>query len=375
MIRSELEVIAHEGWRLRRLVQALPSLEGGGILGYLLLPTFAFYSVGVCDWFERAGRPGGGQLLREYDRAFRSARARLKIFDDTKLKLLGLQALMDRCDQQSVRHFNQPHSGIAGPIKRWLQDDLGLYFVGPDLVLSTHVALATTSFFESDVLTHLMSQEGGPPPRYSMRIGQFIAGITDALAELAPIPETAGPIGRPEGPLRRQDAKARKLYRSVDMTMRFSGSHAASLSALLSQVNFVQRWGRHLLPADDLLRFRIRYLTAFHALSGVKRLNDSVRGDQTTRIAQIAARLLGSEPGRYLRKLPIQLRNTLAHYSFPEGFALSPTEKGFTQHLVEHCSKSSFDDVDANVDAILEQTSIAFRETIPLQPSAVPIDA
>lgn len=372
-VQQELVLVAVDGNTLLELATELPSLPGRSILGSLLVPMLSFYVVEVADWL-RARSSSHPDVLGTYSPGLRSARARLKLFDDNKLRLVGLADLMSACDRDGVAHFNRAHRGLLGPLKRWLQDDLGLYFIGPDLVQTSHVmqAVGTLASIGPTSTTRPLGElirEG--TPAHAVRLGEIIGSVARASRSIAEAHPLRGTRAGTLETLRRQDVKSSHLYVAAGKTLGVEAADVRPLTALIGQVNFVHRWLRCLLPEDSPLLLRVRYLTAYAALRALGQLNGRARRQNpTAELGVLCAQLLGSEPARLLRLQPKALRNMLAHYR------LRQAADGLTwpEGRVEALATTSFGAVDGAVDAFLEETSLALRGVVPLSRRAVPLD-
>lgn len=370
----ELEAIAHDGWRLRQLVMTLQSRGAPGLLGPLLAPSMAFYAIETKEWLRRVRGGAAEMLLADHDSAFRALRARLKLFDDKVLGLDGLTRLLAHCERTSVEYFSRDHRGVLKGIKSWLQDDLGLFFLGHDLVLTSHIILANTSpaMLQKDAwpMDPFQGCANGPP-ELTIRLGQFLGGVTAALAKLAPQGTLPDAKGVPLGTLRRQDEKAGKLYPEITKHLGLPRPHAAPLSFVISQVNFVHRWLRDLLPQSEGLFFRIRFLTAHHALTSLMQLNASVRGDHATLIGRLAGGIVGSPEARRLRRFDTRLRRAVAHYDFGQLAGGGRTSSQPLEQLVETLVSQPFAEVERSLDCVLEMMSVAFRGIFTLRRTAL----
>jgi hypothetical protein len=368
----ELRAIAHDAWRVRQLMETLRSLRGRKILGLLLAPTFAFWAIETKSWLQQRGGRDVEMIFGDNDPLLRTLRARLKLLDDDLLGIDGLTKLLEHCESTSVAHFNRDHIGILARLKRWLQADLGLFFIGSNLISTTHIMLACAS-------PGMLRSDGWPsepiqdlligPPEHTIKLGSFAGAVTESMPNFAPATPLMIPLGVPDETLRYQDCKAEHLYKEIHKRLGFSRAQAAAMTMVTSQVNFVHKWLRHLLPPTDELLFRVRFITARHALVSIDQLNASVKGDRNSPIGKLGTKVTGSVTGRAFRKLPSRLRQVVAHYDFGVLSQRIPDSQPLAR-AVEEITRKSFCEIDTLVDDTLGMVSQATHGIVRLDGSA-----
>lgn len=363
--QAELQLIAHEGWRLRQLILD-EDLVGRGVLGSLLLPSLAFFVVEASKWYKEQDLIGASSLLGEYDSAFRQVRARLKLLDDKQLRTIGIQKLLDQCDEVSIEYFNRNHTGITERIKRLLQRDIGLFFVGSDFICSTNLMFMYMVQANPKMprpTQDIFAQTG--PPEYSIQMGRFLDVLTQPVSNFVRISDLPYPTYVYETGLYYRDVKSKELYRQIHGYLGLPTNLIASYFVIISQVNFVHRWLRHVLPENDPLLFRVRYLTAYHSLSGLKKLNAATQGNKNLKITQICSSLLNNTSAVELRKYPKSLRNLLAHYEVhDDAIGRAGSVVDFLADSARIVSGREYQRISEKVDDVLEGISIGFNDVI-----------
>ena len=313
-----------------------------------LPPNLAFFAIEVVEWHARARRPFRAPFLTEYDSHLRSTRARIKMFDGDSAHVGTIEALFAEVTDKAVLGFNRTHTGLLGALKRWLQCDLGLYYSGNNLVCTTHLvamnlALDGTSLGDEDSAVSHSARSFG------LMFGRFLATLAGALNV-----QTVEPTPLEPEPVDYEDWKGAAYYRGLSARLGIE-NRAASLTWLVSQVNFVHHWLRHALPKDSGLLLRFRFLTAFHSLSGLQKLVNG-RQQAVSPLRTVVARLVGSPEGRVLRRLRAT-RNLAAHYSLEGAASDELAEPAMLRVFLARVARMTPAELDRLVDEHLEAVS------------------
>jgi hypothetical protein len=363
----ELRLIAQDGWEIRQLVDAIRAHPHGGIIGLTLAPYVSFYVVEACERLHRlAGRGVRIPQLTEIDEELRRIRSRLKLLDSDRADIERTLAVLSAIEEGSNTFFARPHRGILGPLKRWLQKDLGMYFCGQDLICTTHVGLVNSGLDPTRPSELVEATEHDISRRwheYSRTLGSFVGALTTALEPIVGSMPTRPSAPAVDLPFSAEDYKARDAYTTLGLQI---GTDRRPLTAavtwLVSQVNFVHHVLRRIEPSSRGMCFRIRYLTVFHALDGLRRLGAILRRRRDSRMAIAAAEIL--RRGRELRgQRP--LRNALAHpYDLGEVEARIATGVDPLDAVVRHFSRRTSVELTALLDQQLAVMSDQFRNLV-----------
>ncbi len=363
---AEMALVASDAWALRLLVDRLKTEPGKGVLGLAMAPVLAFYVVEANDWMKRHSGGALAKILGQHDSELRDFRAALKVFDTRKGGLRGVTGRLQDVQQHCVAAFDRHHGGILGPLKRALQDDLGLYFLGSDLVCTTHVAALGSSFLPDarDASGATASRETSPSFQFGQRCGQFIGAVARSTGS-AFAAHHARSSGADAEYLWFEDHKAGSYYLALQEKLGSTDSLAAPVTFMIAQVNFVHRWLRHVLvePSPGL-SFRLRFVVCFNALRALSILGSVTRG-QPSPLAGLVASQLSTQSARKLRRME-RLRNILAHYDLSLATPAELADPQPLAQLVQRRGGMDLDELGATVDEVLESLSCSFRDLVRL---------
>lgn len=339
----------------------------GGIMGLTLAPYISFYVVEACDWLRRlAGRGVRIPQIEVIDEELRRVRSRIKILDSDRADIDRTLLVLSAIEEGSVAFFARPHRGVLGPLKRWLQKDLGVYFCGQDLVCTTHVGLVNSGLDPTqpselgDVTEPDLARRWH---EYARTLGSFIGELTTALEPIVGSTPRMPPAPVVDLAFSAEDYKARDAYTTLGRQIGTEGrSLTAAVTWLISQVNFVHHVLRRIEPSSRGVCFRIRYLTVFHALDGLRRLGAILRHRRDAPMAIAAGEIL--KRGRELRgQRP--LRNALAHpYDLGDVEARIATGDDPLDAVVRQFSRRSSIELTALLDQQLALMSDQFRNLV-----------
>jgi hypothetical protein len=369
----ESEMIARDAWLLRQFAGDVQTERAGSILFLASLPLVSFHLVETSEWLRRSSTGFGGRL-GAYDAELRGIRATLKIFDTDRGGLEEVSRRLRTAQDESIAAFNRHHRGILGPLKRALQDDLGLFFLGADLVCTTHIGafIPSLAFDADSMATEERDPASSKAHALGVYLGKLLRVITQAAGERFRISWDRSTAFDDEF-FWYEDHKAARFYTSLDKQLDAGYGFASPVAFMVGQVNFVHRWLRHVIPVDCELSFRSRFLTCFHTLHGLKAL--AARAHKRTGVlGTIAAKLQSSRGGRALRQLGT-LRNMMAHYDLQRA---SPDELAANdpfRMVIERLAKRPFHELAGLVDETLEAMSIEFRQLVRVTRKAHVLDA
>lgn len=353
---AEARLLLDEGLDLVGLVGSINRSPAAGYVGTGLSPITCFYAIGAYDWLRANVSLEADGFLESEAQRLRRIRARSKLFDDAgKLpEVIRQQKLVDAFN---VRVFRGSHTGLLAPLKRWLQPDMGIFFLDQDLVGSSHIG--TLNFGYDDGIFSDPGVRALPPAEelreFSRDVGAFIARAVKLLGG-SPDLKSGAPLA---ASISAEDHKSAKLYGAIAEKLGLPDRHLASLIVgATSQVNFTSRI---IAPAlRSSLAMRLRFLSWYHAVTGLRLLGAHLRGGHGHRIGSMLGAALGREGARRAKKMRA-LRNHLAHYSLERGSELAADPLDFT------CRKSvsmGREEVDELVISELCELSALWRTAI-----------
>ena len=209
------------------------SAKSGGVLGLSLMPVTCFFVVEAYDCLRRRQAQGAHGFLEQHASRIRDVRARLKLLDADGFATA--QTRFETIERTSVRIFNGGHRGLLGWLKRWMQDDVGFYFINTDLLCTTHVGLVNIGYDERQLanLDHgTILSLGSELHEFAQNIGQFIGHLIhqlggrahDTAKEIAFVPSA-------------EDYKATKVYPLIAERLQTGGYRTAALFTTVHLAN------------------------------------------------------------------------------------------------------------------------------------------
>lgn len=258
----------------------------------------------------------------------RASRLRLKLLDDNRK---SFDEVIDNAGELAAVNSGwmmEEHRGLLGPLKRWIQPDLGIFFAQGEVFCTTHVGFLNLGLSKEALAASSLSLENlGPFLRdTSEDYGRYLALLLGKLGMDTGVSDDARRA--PLSPVGFRDLKSRRLYGAM-------GRRAVPdrvqvcllLRAILSQVNTARVLVPSIAGRNEIAAFKIRFASLFHAASSLHKLLDQNRED--TFLHADAARqiddVLGADAVRYVLENRF-LRNNLVHYSVHRSTApqLSP---------------------------------------------------
>jgi hypothetical protein len=330
-MEAEAAMLARDACEIHDMVLRLSDKRHGGILGICIPPFVSFFVVEAYDWLRRNQDTGAYTFLELEAVRVRRARRRLKLFDDAAgfdASLKHLKAIEDA----SHRMFQADGRGVLGTVRRWLSTDFGCYFLGPDLVCTTHVALANFGFGDDE----LGEVTNDSIPTLSEDVRSFADQLGKFLADKFPLSSHAADdagLLRKLPPLRQEDHRALDAYSRLAARLGVDDVQlAVQFSYLVSQVNFVHLGLPSLLRPDSDLLFRFQFLTMFHVSGELRRLGAVTGGVRSHKLGRFAADVQSRSGVRKLRSLK-RLRNAMAHYD-SRGLGVLATDDRYFDAMV-----------------------------------------
>jgi hypothetical protein len=354
----ETQMMLEDAHDVVRIVYSSRKIDGGAILSLGFAPLACFFVVGAYDCLQKRHAQGAHRFLEKNAPRIRAIRSRLKLvdadgFDEARRRF-------DAIERANFQIFYGGHRGLLAWLKRRIQDDLGFFFVGPDLVCTTQMAFANMGHDDQnlDQMDHRSRTSLGPElGAFSQNLGEYIHEVITLFGERS----KSSDITYSTITIEAEDHKARVAYRLIGERLE---SRALTLAAvftwLTSQVNYVHRCLRKILDPDSSFFFRIRFLTAYHLGRALSSIGSILKGDRRCMLGKIVAELRARDGDRKLRKLSV-LRNAIAHYDA----SMINNEKGRPLDLLVRRLAGIERQVLSDVlDGELEAASVQFRQIV-----------
>ncbi|HXX68092.1 MAG TPA: hypothetical protein VEK07_12960 [Polyangiaceae bacterium] len=275
--------------------------------GLLFAPLLSLFLIEFRKYVRQLSSAELPPIPQELERAAQDARASLKQADHVDEYLERLAQVAELHD----REFRGDGRGVRGFLRRALACDLGLYELGPRLVLTTHHAALAAGV---SAIVPVSSREMGERAyNLAFLVGQYTGVAARALRiathEQAPT--------HCERLFRARDVRAAAYLGALARRLESpSNSFAAAVLETLTALNTAAFVIPH-LQWHPLFAFKVRFLLSFHALRSLRKLKAFGRGAGL--LSDLALRRLSGhrDSARRVRALLSQakLRNLLVHYA------------------------------------------------------------
>jgi hypothetical protein len=369
--RTELEFIAQN---TAELVQLIRSNSATGEIGLGLSPFIALVAEESFHHLNTLAPQNSeaalkSPLFESFSEAVMKLRVRIKLFDDNRGGLDRLLETLSLTQRKSTEWFNSPHRGSLGSLKRWLQPDLGVFYLEEHVIGTTHTALLTIGL----TYEHLQAMSSDDMRDLEPFVKEFSVASGSYLGQLATYLQERGcdldvsqspRITRPDLPITHNDHHGRILYPYVSDQLGLAHPElSAAVIFLIAQINFVERVLTHLLAPTSTLLLRARYLTAYHATTALQELNAREVQVHENQLVRITRDIL-NEPDSVFLLESRQARNIMAHYGLLAASRfLTPDGDPFDDVLVGLCQRNR-SDVTAITQRQLLRISDAFVSVI-----------
>lgn len=343
------------------LVRALVGHRGHPDSGNLVFPTMPLVGLVAEETFGYLSRSTQAavffnatpRLFERFPKSVTKTRARIKLFDDTDGEMEGLIDLLALAHARSVDWFRERHpAGLLGAIARRLQPDLGVSFVGEDLVATTHTvlpAIGVTAQELRDGTPLDLESLGVRAHSFSVDVGGYLAALAQGFAVLGKPVNLSPPPLQLDIRVTHNDFSGSKAYELVVNRLRPSEARfAGAIVMVLCHVNSALRLLPRLLHPESALLFRIQFLTAYHARSALALCLPELVSALPT-LSQSELGLLSSK----------KLRNTCAHYGLRSAAQSATGAADPFGAAVAASAGAAKSDVAAVVHRWLEGTSTA----------------
>jgi hypothetical protein len=345
-----------------------PRLEAmRSIASLALLPFLSAFVYESAEYLKRT-TPDVDLLLQPHRELLRASRLRLKLLDDNRRSFDD--ALQHAADLAAVNSgwFRTMHGGKLGPIRNLIQPDLGVYFVGDDVVCTTHVAFLNLGLSKSALAASTLSLETIGPHMHGIAIdlGGYMAllmislGFDVAAAEIEP--ESPGPT------LWYRDLMSGRFYDSMARTVAPSRTPICLLlTSVLSQINTVRLVVPGVAGCNTIAAFKIGFVALYHAVFSLQTLMDEDNNDPFL-TPEARQRLCGVLRAPHIQRVRASrdLRNCLVHYGVAKATAPRITAELPLFGLVEaHVPGQSLSSLKRDVDIGLNHLAGTLKAMLP----------
>ncbi len=281
-------------------------------------------------------------------------RALLKLFDDKDGGRDGLNKTFAIFQRMSERRMALNKNRLQLFLGRYLQPDLGIYFLDGNLFYLTPIAFSALGLTlqEIELLNDKeLSEINQKAKSFGCKVGQYIED-TKTILNSKQINTNRYNLNVQPLPLNitHNDFFSKNVYDGVaekcGLNSRFD---AMTMLFVLCQVNIAHNLLPKLFPNDATLLFRIQFLTAYHSFRSLNELKNNKNPLLKNLINKIHS--FGSLQNE------IKIRNSIAHYGFAGGKIFVTHTKNPLFQLIEGFSCVSISEVKQWVNERLSTIS------------------
>jgi len=338
----EIDMIKQDVKFYTDLLIGLISNQSSSILIFGFTPYISLFITETYKYLQSNYPSSARTLSQNYKEIIRASRTRIKFFDDTNKRIDGIfEHLRWIIDFNEEWHINK-HKGVLPPLKRALQDDLGIFFYDNHIIGSTHVGLYNLGYEKKDLPSTSLeiSKVFGPLSKsIGEDQGKYLAHIS-SISEFTP--NNLGEIfafNISDEKLKYKDEKSKRHLNSV-----FNGEGKIelnfSLLIFLSSINFLQYIYANIVIGKPVALFKLKFITVYHLIFSLEKLRDYFypTGVLTKHSKLYFEEILKDEDVRFIKRQE-ELRNILVHYKIndiPEtALDLNKNLYGLTEYFLD----------------------------------------
>ena len=345
----------------------LNSYKSSGILIFGMVPFLSLFVVETYNYLQNTLPAYATALSKPHERIIRSSRMRTKFFDNSAKRVDGMFELLSWIAQFHHEWHIGKHKGFLAPIKKALQDDLGIFVYDGHIIGSTHTGLINLGFETGDLPTtdgEISATIGSLSRSIGVEIGSYIA-------RLSQWPEFA--FDRSNTSYFAYKIADEKLgYKDERSTWYFSAIFNGagvteinfSLLLFLATINFLGYIFKQLVINSPVTLFKLKFITLHHLSSSLEKLRNYYypKGVLTDRSKKYFQAILEDKDLKSIKRQSL-LRNILVHYKIdglPDN-SLSYTAKlyGLVEYFV---NGATYDDVNRKLDDQITRVSLLLEE-------------
>jgi hypothetical protein len=363
----ELNSIKKDAHFYLKLFDKLHNRESSGVLFPSLVPYYSLFTIESHKHLQKICPQYALSLSNRFQAIIQASRMRTKYFDDTRKRVDGTFELLDWIADFHRKWHIGGHRGCLAPIKRAIQDDLGVFFYQGHVIGSTHTGILNLGYSRGDLPTtseSISSTIGTLSFSVGKELGEYIAKVV-SFPEFAPDSTELKDIddNLQDEMLGYMDVKSSKY-----LTSTFNGraSEAINLSLMLffTQVNFLQYILNNLVAGASCTLFKLKYIVLYHLTSSLRKLQNYCYREQILTDHSLG-HLQAIVTDRDLGEIASQsaFRNILVHYGIRDVPAELLSYDTKLYGLVEHFFDGrTYDEVADIVDKQIERTSAILEE-------------
>ena len=348
------------------LMPNLASRPSIGVLIFGLIPYLSLFTVETYKYLQSFFPKYTNAISREHKEIISSSRMRVKLFDDTEKRVEGVFELLEWIiDFNKEWHINS-HNGLLAPLKRALQDDLGIFFYDAHVIGSTHVGIFNLGYGKNDLpkpsrrLSNVLSASSRS---IGVALGEYLGQIY-RLPEFTPHNLTSTfSYNLDDKKLKYKDEKAGRFF---DMVFNGNNTFDANFSMLifLANLNFMQYIFKNIESGTPPTLFKLKFITLYHTLSSMEKLKkySYPLNLLTVRSKAYFDKILEDVDLELIRKQK-NFRNVLVHYGIKGIPEVSLNQSAILFGLVEYYfGGRTFDEVNEILDIQIERVSHILEE-------------
>ena len=266
------------------------------VLSFLLLPYMSLIGLEMSQYFD----------IKVDNIHLKNIRAKAKFLDDTKIDIPSTIRLINMIWINHLDYFYTPHGDSDS--KRAMQQDLGEFryrghFIGTTYLFTFYLSLSSRN-------TTLRELESGKSKEIGIHLGRILHELSSHIninAEIDQIPFLK------TDDIQHTDEKSDEYFQNL-----FYGELDPNLGQLiqiyLSNLNFVH-FVLDSRKINTYTLFKIRYITIFHVISSIKKLQSHFRKNNIlTNNSDMVFRIISSDDVAKKVLSNKQFRNVLVHY-------------------------------------------------------------
>jgi hypothetical protein len=349
------------------LMLQLNSYKASGILVFGLVPFLSLFVVETHNYLQSTLPAYAIALSKTHERIIRSSRMRTKFFDDSAKRVEGMFELLSWIEQFHHEWHIGSHKGFLAPIKKALQDDLGIFVYDGHIIGSTHTGLLNLGFEIGDLPTtkkEISATIGSLSRSVGVEIGSYIARLSqwpEFAFDRSNTSYFAYKIA--DEKLGYKDERSTRYFSSI-----FNGAGVTeiyiSLLLFLATINFLGYIFKQLVIDSPVTLFKLKFITLHHLSSSLEKLRNYYypKGVLTDRSKKYFQAILEDKDLESIKRQSL-LRNILVHYKIdglPDN-SLSYTAKlyGLVEYFV---NGATYDDVNRKLDDQITRVSLLLEE-------------
>lgn len=311
MIGSDLEFCVSIAYAKPRLT----------VLSFLLMPYVSLIAVESSAYFN----------ISINEEHVTDLRAKAKFLDNKNINIDETLELFRSIIDDHQRHFAVTQSGLIGRVKRYLQSDIGVFMYGEKFIGTTILFNYFASLASRNTSMHELSL--GVAHDVSVKVGGFIG---DLHGKGKVVLDIAKPNNRGiEIPIKYRDRKSEKYYPRL-----FDGKLNSDAANLVQTYMAMLSLSRVVLDSswvNEFTLFKIRYLTLFHVISSVRKMQGYFRVNNLSnnRSNDVFKEISSDQISKLLLSRKV-FRNIMVHYKINES-SIVLKENMKLYGLVEAC--------------------------------------